>query len=82
MLSYCALFFVSFEESLGVHGGHAARASCRDSLTITVILDIASDEHPWDIGEGTVFGYQVAVGVHLQFPFEHNAVGIVTDCYK
>src|SRR5689334_19669555 len=68
-----------FEEPLGFHGRHAARARSRDRLPVDAILHIAGVKHPRYIRARASLGQDIAVGVGLDLALEHRRVWNMSD---
>src|SRR5579863_3134847 len=70
---------VSFQELFGIEGGHATGAGSGYGLAVAVVLHVAGNKDAGNGSQGAVFGYQVAVGVHIELTFEDRRVGVVAD---
>src|SRR5262245_57345514 len=67
------------EPALGIDRRHAAVPGRGHGLPVAVVMDVAGDEHAFDLAVGLIADDEVALGVDLQPVAERLGVGLVPD---
>src|SRR2546423_2629360 len=73
------LLALLFQKLLHFHRSHAARTSCRNSLSVSTILHITARIDSMHAREYVIVSLQVAVRVHVELSLKHLGIGLVTN---